>query len=166
MRYSSLKLLSYISEAGAGFGRSGTSVTGSPSITKILDKKPASLPKSNTQNKKTYPGVDPRVLGNDPIATLAAQTGEEASNFMLIPQKELPGAGTAAVSTGAGALGLSRTLGAANILQAELDAQQEGVRSMSNVENFYKNLRAPLSPLRPKVNLIQTIKDMWTGPKK
>ena len=166
MRYSSLKLLYYISEA-SGFSRSSKSVGPSPSVEALTKTKPGiPMPKSSG-TKKIYPGVDPRVLGkNNKEGQLAAEAGEFANNLRLIPGKELKGAGTAAITTGELALELSRSFNAPAILQAEVDAQQEGVRSMSNVSNFYKNLGgAPVSPLRPKSSLIQSITDLLKTPK-
>ena len=163
MRYSSLKLLFYISEA-SGFGGSSPSVGPSPSVTDLFKTKPSAPKPKPSGKKKIYPGVDPNVLGHpNKEGRVAAEAGESANNLRLIPGKELKGAGTTAIITGAGALELSRSLNAPAILQAEVDAQQEGVRSMSNVSNFYKNLgNAPVSPLRPKSSLIKSITDLLT----
>jgi hypothetical protein len=49
---------------------------------------------------------------------------------------------------------------------ANRNAQQEGVRSMSNVSNFYKNLGQATIPLAPKASIAQTIADYFKPTKK
>ena len=162
MRYSSLKLLFYISEA-SGFGRSSKSVGPSPSVEELTKTKPGSpMPKSSGK-KKIYPGVDPNVLGKDnTVGKVGAEAGQFSVDALLNFGTGIPGAGSAKVVANVGRLTTDRTADlliplTSELIKAERNAQQEAVRSMSNVSNFYKNLGVTTIPLTPKNSLVDTI---------
>jgi len=169
MRYSTLKLLSYISEA-SGFGGSSPSVGLSPSVSEVFKKKPGT-PKSGSVKskgtKKIYPGVDPNVMGkNNKVGQEAAEAGQLTIDATLNMGKGLPGAGSARIAANTLELAADRAMSLVDLAVANRNAQQEGVRSMSNVSNFYKNLGQATIPLAPKASLAQTIADYFKPTKK
>lgn len=169
MRNSSLKLLFYISEA-SGFGGSSPSVGPSSSVSELFKKKPV-IPKSDSTKakgtKKIYPGVDPNVMGkNNKIGQEAAEAGQLTIDATLNMGKGLPGAGSARIAANTLELATDRAMGLVDLAIANRNAQQEGVRSMSNVSNFYKNLGQATIPLAPKASLAQTLADYFKPTKK
>ena len=168
MRYSTLKLLSYISEA-SGFGRSSSSGGASPStedllktklgVKKLLDTKPGKPKTAPSGKKKIYPGVDPRVLGEpNKVGQVGAEAGQFNIDATLNMGKGIKGAGSARVVGNALEHTADFDLSLKDTLLANRRAQQEGVRSMSNVSNFYKNLGPnAYIPLAPKTSLSDTI---------
>ena len=163
MRYSTLKLLYYISEA-SGFGGSSTPVGPSPSVAELLKKKPGTTKTKSSGTKKIYPGVDPRVLGKDnKVGQVGGEAGQSSVDILMNFGKGIRGAGSAKVVANTGILTADRARDLLNpltseLLKAERNAQQEAVRSMSNVSNFYKNLGPnAYIPLAPKTSLADTI---------
>jgi hypothetical protein len=168
MRYSTLKLLSYISEA-SGFGGSSTPA-GPSSVSELFKKKPVT-PKSGSATskgkKRIYPGVDPNVMGkNNKVGQEAAEAGQLTIDATLNMGKGLPGAGSARIAANTLELAADRAMGLVDLAVANRNAQQEGVRSMSNVSNFYKNLGQATIPLAPKASIAQTIADYFKPTKK
>jgi hypothetical protein len=172
MRYSSLKLLYYISEA-TGLGDSSKSGGATPSteellktklgVNKLLDTKSGKPKTAPSGKKKIYPGVDPRVLGQpNKVGQVGAEAGQLTVDATLNMGKGIQGAGSAKVVGNAGRLTTDRAADLLNpldseLIKAERNAQQEAVRSMSNVSNFYKNLGVTTIPLTPKNSLVDTI---------
>lgn len=166
MRYSTLKLLSYISEA-SGFGGSSTPVGPSSSVSELFKKKPGTLKPKSSGTKKIYPGVDPNVMGkNNKVGQEAAEAGQLTIDATLNMGKGLPGAGSARIASNTLELAADRAMGLVDLAIANRNAQQEGVRSMSNVSNFYKNLGQATIPLAPKASIAQTIADYFKPTKK
>jgi hypothetical protein len=170
MRYSSLKLLYYISEA-TGLGGSSKSGEATPStdellktklgVNKLLDTKSGKPKTAPSGKKKLYPGIDPRVLGQpNKVGHVAAEGGQTAVDITLNMGKGIQGAGSARVVGNALEHTADAGLSIKDTLLANRRAQQEGVRSMSNVSNFYKNLGPnAYIPLAPKTSLADTIAD-------
>ena len=168
MRYSSLKLLYYISEA-TGPGGSSTSGGATPStedllktklgVKKLLDTKPGKPKTAPSGKKKLYPGVDPRVMGQpNKVGHVGAEAGQFNIDSSLNLGKGIKGAGSARVVGNALEHTLDFDMSLKDTLLANRRAQQEGVRSMSNVSNFYKNLGPnAYIPLAPKTSLADTI---------
>ena len=167
MRYSTLKLLSYISEA-SGFGGSSTPVGPSPAVVELFKKKPGTPKPKSSGTKKIYPGVDPNVMGkNNKVGQEAAEAGQLTIDATLNMGKGLPGAGSARIAANTLELTTDRAMGLVDLAIANRNAQQEGVRSMSNVSNFYKNLGPNVYiPLAPKASLAQTLADYFKPTKK
>jgi hypothetical protein len=166
MRYSTLKLLSYISEA-SGFGGSSTPVGPSPSVAELFKKKPSTTKPKSSGTKKIYPGVDPNVMGkNNKVGQEAAEAGQLTIDATLNMGKGLPGAGSARIAANTLELATDRAMGLVDLAIANRNAQQEGVRSMSQVSNFYKNLGQATIPLAPKASIAQTLADYFKPTKK
>lgn len=115
--------------------------------------------------------IDPSVMGDGAMGefgkTVAGSisTGPLAA-LGLVGDVTGVGGGKALLGYSTGPMGLSGKL-AANAkkrFEREIEAQQEGVRGMANVSNFYKNLGAPTRPLHEpgELGLIASIFKKYT----
>ena len=167
MNKSSLKMLSYIAEAG-GFGQESDSFgPPSPVVSTLQDKAAEKEKKRKEQSGEVDDGpmkagggpakstlIDPSVMGKEgygklPAGIVALTTG---------PYKAMVGAGGVA-----GALigrGLADVLGTREKATEEIRRQQTAVRSMTNVDNYYKNLGVKTPSMHPKEDLLTTIKNI------
>jgi len=167
MNKSSLKMLSYIAEAG-GFGQ-GSEPFGPPSpvVSAMQDKAAEKQKKRKEESGEVDEGpmkagegpakstlIDPSVMGKEgygklPVGIAALTTG---------PYRAMVGAGGVA-----GALigrGLADVISAPEKAKEEVRRQQTAVRSMTNVDNYYKNLGVKTPSMHPKDDLLTTIKNI------
>lgn len=153
MRSSSLIALHYIVEAGSSFGGGTTTPSGlSPTAT--------SGKSASTGKKKVSPLVDPDVMGPGGMPEFATRAIETIATgprrlFNLGGDK----AGEAFLATSAAGLAAKQAANLPQTFKREQEAQQEGIRGMTNVSNFYKGIGAQPIPLHSpgELGLLQTV---------
>ena len=155
MRPTSIVTLHYISEAG---GFEGT---------------PALSPKIRTAGRKGTSGIkpliDPSVMGSGAPGEFVTKTVEYASEgprtaFGLAGKLTGVGGGNALLTTTATQMAAKQLANVMKRYEKETQAQQEGVRNMTNVSNFYQNLGRATIPLHDtdEMGLLKTIFKKYT----
>lgn len=160
MRSSSVSALYYIAEA-SGFG-SGTST---PSSAKPTTSVGSSI-SSSTGKKKVSPLIDTKIMGPQKFPDFAKGAIETIakgprSAFGLAGDAK----GEAFLATTAGLLASKQAANLPKTFEKETQAQQEGIRGMTNVANFYKGIGAQPRPLHEpdQLGLLQTILKNFGG---
>lgn len=145
MRSSSKKFIQYISEAGFA-------------STVPSKQKPTSGKK---REKNTNILIDPSLMGSEKIGGIVGTPGEEAKAVADI------GLGPLKAAIGIGGLGGSILSQAKQVTTGfqrgveEVKAQQEAIRNMTGVENYYKNLGIKTIPMHKKdESILGTIKGL------
>lgn len=154
MRSSSVSALYYIAEA-SGFGSGTTTPSSLKPTTPVTSGSSAS-----TGKKKVSPLVDPSVMGPKGFPDVARGAVETIakgprSAFGLAGDAK----GEAFLTTTAGLLAAKQAANLPKTFEKETQAQQEGIRGMTNVANFYKGIGAQPRPLHEpdQLGLLQTI---------
>ena len=155
MRYSTVKLFYYINEAvDKNKDKTATNGYGDLQTPPELLTAP-NVKDSNTEvddDKKVHPLVDPGVMGKGDKEE--KDTAVDLGNLTSIygAYKLLPGKAGAESAIGHSVASVTADLmdpvNRLNRLNAEMRAQQEAVRNMSNISNYYKNLGSSTIPLR------------------
>jgi hypothetical protein len=160
MRSSTVSALYYIAEAG-GFG-SGTSTPSSARPTTSVGPSVS----SSTGKKKVFPLIDPSIMGKEKFPDFARGAVETIakgprSAFGLAGDAK----GEAFLATTAGVLAAKQAANLPKTFEKETQAQQEGIRNMTNVANFYKGIGAQPRPLHEpdQLGLLQTILKNFGG---